>query len=446
MQNNFNKKVVKIIVDNVLINPNNPSLSNGNPRSSGTGFFIDNKGTILTCSHVIENGKNITIEIPGLNKIFKAELLGICPELDIGLLKIDFKSKDYFKFGDSKKIKLGMDIYVLGYPGTHSTETNLKINKGIISGTLRENIMIDSPVNPGNSGGPLVYKNKVLGINIAMLIGKQNMNISVPIHLFQNLQKHLMSKKNIITYRNILPILYNNSNESYYNKSFKKEGVYIYDNLDLIDIPKNSILTKIDKYNINSYGKLNLKWFNDNITIQNYILNKPPKSKVNLEYYDINTKKIKKIIYTLEPIILPVRQKFPLYEKLDFLNIGGGIFQELNMNIIDSNEFFSLKFINYKLDNLLKLKSKVIVTFIYSNSYLGKLDVFGDGTIIAKLNDKNIKSYDHFKTMIQQNKNKKVKLESEDGKIVFIELIEENKKENSELKKGLKLVKNLLKL
>ena len=152
--------------------------------------------------------------------------------------------------------------------------------------------------------------------------------------------------KNIITYRNILPIMYNNSNETYYNKSFKKEGVYIYNNLDLINIPKNTILTKIDKYNVNNYGKLNLKWFNDNITIQNYILNKPPKSKVNLEYYDINTKKIKKLTYTLEPIILPVRQKFPLFEKLDFLNIGGGIFQELNMNIIDSNNLFSLKFIN----------------------------------------------------------------------------------------------------
>ena len=139
---------------------------------------------------------------------------------------------------------------------------------------------------------------------------------------------------------------------------------------------------------------------------------------------------------------MPVREKFPLYEKLDFLNIGGGIFQELNMNIIESSDFFSLKFINYKLDTLLKLKSKVIVTFIYSNSYLGKLDVFGDGTIITKLNNKNIKSYSHFKTMIQQNKNKKIKLESEDGKIVFIELTEENKKENTELK----MVKNLLKL
>ena len=78
------------------------------------------------------------------------------------------------------------------------------------------------------------------------------------------------------------------------------------------------------------------------------------------------------------------------------------------MNIIDSNNFFSLKFINYKFDTLFKLKSKVIVTFIYSNSYLGKLNVFGDGTIIIKLNDKNIKSYDHFKTMIQQNKIKKL--------------------------------------
>mgnify|MGYP001200127769 CR=1 FL=1 len=117
MENNFNKKVVKIIVDNVLINPNNPSLSNGNPRSSGTGFFIDEKGTILTCSHVIENGQNITIEIPGLNKFFKADLLGICPELDIGLLKIDFKSKNYFKFGDSKKNKVRYGYLCIGISG-----------------------------------------------------------------------------------------------------------------------------------------------------------------------------------------------------------------------------------------------------------------------------------------------------------------------------------------
>jgi hypothetical protein len=424
MENNFNKKVVKIIVDNVLMNPYNPALNNGNPRSSGTGFFIDNKGTVLTCSHVIENGANITIEIPGLNKVFKAKLLGIMPELDIGLLSVDYKSKEYFKLGDSSKVKLGMDIYVLGFPGTHSSEMNLKINKGIISGTLGSNIMIDSPINPGNSGGPLVYKNKVIGINIAMLIGKQNMNISVPIHIFQNFESQLRSTKSIITYRNYLPLLFNNSNNTFYNNSFKKEGVYIYDDLNEVNIPKNSILYKIDNYNIDNYGKLNYKWFSEKMNIDNYILNKPPNSQIKLYYYDITNKKNKSVKYQLKPFIKPIRDKFPLFEKIDFLNIAGGIFQELNNNIIDNNEIFYLKFLNYKLNPLLQNDSVVVITFIYSNSYLGKLDVFYDGTIINKLNDKKIKSFQHFKTMIQQNKNKKIKLESDDGKTVFIDLIQ----------------------
>lgn len=423
MKNNLNNMVVKIIVDNILINPSNPSLSNGNPRTSGTGFFIDNKGTILTCSHVIENSINITIEIPGLNKSFKADILGIAPEYDLGLLKINYKSKDFFKLGDSKKLELGMDIYVLGYPGTYSTEMNLKMNKGIISGTLGINIMIDSPINPGNSGGPLIHNNKVIGVNVAMLLNKQNMNISVPIHIFQTLEDDLKSKKNIITHKNVLPLLYNNSNDKYYNKNFKNDGVYIYNNLNLIDIPINSILYKIDEYNINKYGKLNSVWFNDNITLENYITTKKPNSILKLKYYDIDKKINKKINYKLNSLLLPIRYKYPVFENIDFLQIGGGIFQELNLNIIEDNEYFHSKFINYKLELYKKFESIVIITFIYSNSYLGSLDVFDDGTIINKLNDKKIKSYQHFKTMIFQNKNKKVKLESDKGEIVYMDII-----------------------
>lgn len=420
MNNNFNEKVVKIIVDNTIINPINPSLIESNPRTFGTGFFIDNKGTILTCSHVIENSETITIEIPELNKIFEAEILGFMPELDIGLLKINYKSNKFFELGNSNKLKLGMDIYALGYPGTYSSEINLKINKGIISGTLGTNLIIDSPINSGNSGGPLIYKNKVIGINIASLNNKQNMNISVPIHLFINYEKELKNNKNIITYKNFLPILYNNSNDTYYNKSFKNNGVYIYNNLNNLNIPNNSILYKIDNYNINSFGKLNYKWFNDNITIENYILNKKPNSNIILEFYNIDKKTKKKINYKLKEYVFPIREKFLMFENIFYFNIGGGIFQELNSNIIDYNDLFFMKFFNYKIDILKKNESIVIISFIYSNSYLGKLNVFNDGTIIYKLNDKKIKSYIHFKTMVQQNKNKKIKLEDNEGKIVFI--------------------------
>ena len=52
------------------------------------------------------------------------------------------------------------------------------------------------------------------------------------------------------------------------------------------------------------------------MSIENYILNKTSKSKVKLEYYDINNKEYKKMTYTLKPINLPIRLKFPLFEKI----------------------------------------------------------------------------------------------------------------------------------
>lgn len=419
MENSFNKKVVKILVDIKRMNPNIPFLNQENNRGHGTGFFIDNKGTILTCCHVVKDAINITIEIPGFNQILNASLIGLCDELDIALLKIDFKSKHYFKLGNSKNLKLGTSIYTLGYPATYSKETNLKINKGIISGTLGENLMIDAPINEGNSGGPLLLNNKVIGINIAFLKEKQNMNISVPIHLFQNLEKSFYESK--IVYKPILPLCYNSSNEFFTNNN--KNGVYIYDNMGLIDIPKNSILTKIDNYKIDNYGNINLKWFDNNISIQNYILQKQFGSKIKLEYFDLNLNKTKKMTYTLKPLKLNIRTIIYNQEKTDYLFLGGAVFQPLNLNIILEEEVYTIKFLDYfNLCN--RNKSVVILTYIFSNSYFGKLDVFNPSNIITKINDIKIKSFKHFKSIIDKNKNNKIKLENELNQTIFIPMKE----------------------
>ena len=56
-------------------------------RSIGTGFFIETN-YILTCSHCVQHSKDIFIEIPKYGKKkYKVELIGVCPELDIALLK-----------------------------------------------------------------------------------------------------------------------------------------------------------------------------------------------------------------------------------------------------------------------------------------------------------------------------------------------------------------------
>ncbi|MFA6988680.1 MAG: trypsin-like peptidase domain-containing protein [Candidatus Gastranaerophilaceae bacterium] len=133
--------------------------------SSGTGCIIDNKGIILTSSHVIEGSDNILVTLPdGVEK--KAKILDIIGENnDLALLKIDNnKLLKPIKLGDSTKIKVGQKVLALGNPfGFNGTLTT-----GIISRIdyKRNKIQTDAAINPGSSGGPLVnISGEVIGIN-----------------------------------------------------------------------------------------------------------------------------------------------------------------------------------------------------------------------------------------------------------------------------------------
>jgi len=133
--------------------------------SSGTGCIIDNKGIILTSSHVIEGSDNIKVTLPdGAEK--KAKVIEVMGENnDLALLKIENgKSLKTIKLGDSTKIKVGQKVLALGNPfGFNGTLTT-----GIISRIdyKRNKIQTDAAINPGSSGGPLVNSSgEVIGIN-----------------------------------------------------------------------------------------------------------------------------------------------------------------------------------------------------------------------------------------------------------------------------------------
>ena len=61
---NINKSVVRIFAEIISVNPLIPFDDLPPKRSQGTGFFIDNKGHILTCAHVIDSSVNVIIDIP----------------------------------------------------------------------------------------------------------------------------------------------------------------------------------------------------------------------------------------------------------------------------------------------------------------------------------------------------------------------------------------------
>ena len=103
----FEKKlfntVVKIYAENIDINWNLPYILETPSYGHGTGFFIDNQGHILTCSHVVENAKNIYIEIPYVgSKKIECKVIGLYPDEDIALIKtINYKNTDFLKLSNS---------------------------------------------------------------------------------------------------------------------------------------------------------------------------------------------------------------------------------------------------------------------------------------------------------------------------------------------------------
>jgi S1-C subfamily serine protease len=82
------------------------------------------------------------------------------------------------KLGDSNAVEIGESVVALGHPLGSQT---LKLTEGVISGRDAGLLSTTSPLNPGNSGGPLVNKHgDVVGVNVAIIENSQNIGFAIP--------------------------------------------------------------------------------------------------------------------------------------------------------------------------------------------------------------------------------------------------------------------------
>jgi hypothetical protein len=138
------------------------------PTSKGTGFLIDRTGLMLTNRHVVGRFAEVGVKFND-GRERKAKVVGRTADLDVALLQLDgvgtLAKEPALPICVRKPATVGEDIVVIGNPlGLQATTT-----RGIISGVRSDNgtsmLQIDAPVNPGNSGGPVVnYNGEVLGI------------------------------------------------------------------------------------------------------------------------------------------------------------------------------------------------------------------------------------------------------------------------------------------
>ena len=151
--------------------------------SLGSGFIINENGTVITNNHVIANADDILIKVN--SKEYKAKVIGSDPYMDIAVLKMETKDKfTPVSFGDSDKARVGDWVVAIGNPfGLGGTVTS-----GIISARNRDInltryddfIQTDASINQGNSGGPLFnLKGEVVGINTAIIAPGQSGSIGI---------------------------------------------------------------------------------------------------------------------------------------------------------------------------------------------------------------------------------------------------------------------------
>ncbi len=178
-------------------------------RSLGSGFFIDDRGYIITNHHVIE--ELVDPEYEGYSRLYiklsndsetriPAKVVGWDKSLDLALLKTEVTPPYVYTLGSSQNLTIGNQIYAIGSPlGLENT-----ITSGIISAFDRQLLstaavmQIDAAVNSGNSGGPLIQLDgEVQGIVFAGIASYQGLNFAIPVEYLKAIVLRLYSEDSV---------------------------------------------------------------------------------------------------------------------------------------------------------------------------------------------------------------------------------------------------------
>jgi serine protease Do len=179
-----------------------------------SGFFVSSTGLIVTNQHVVSDSKAEYTVYTNDGKKHPAKVVAKDPVEDVAVIKIDpliGSSFPFLTFADSTKLELGQTVIAIGnalgeFRNTVSVGVVSGLSRSIVAGditgsveSLNEVIQTDAAINPGNSGGPLLDLNgNVIGMNVAVAQGSQNIGFALPANLVSSAVKSVQSQGKIV--------------------------------------------------------------------------------------------------------------------------------------------------------------------------------------------------------------------------------------------------------
>jgi serine protease Do len=384
-------------------------------KSSGSGFFIDDKGYIITNAHVVIQAKSVWVQIPHFGKrIFDTTIVGIAPDHDLALLRMSDEGVEvvrrelgtipYLQLGDSDSVHRADEVMALGYP---LGQESLKSTTGVISGRESTMIQMSAAINPGSSGGPLLnIKGQVIGINTAMVMEAQNAGYIIPVNDLKIILPSLFKEK--IVRKPFLGILFNNATDALteYLGNPQPGGPYI------VEVVKNSTLYKagvlrgdmiyeINGHRVDQYGEMNVPWTEDKISITDFVSRLSIGDKVSIVLY--RNGKRKEVTTTFKHMdLMPIRKVYPNFEDIDYETFAGMVIMELTINHVAALANKAPALANFA-DIKNQSEPVLIVTHVFPTSYVARTRTLSAGTTINEVNGQIVHSLEDFRKAVKKS-------------------------------------------
>lgn len=489
LQEKYRNSVLQIISIRGVYNVSRPYLQPEDRRSTGTGFIVDiERGFVVTNAHVISNAISLMARSPKTGKEdLKLRLISFCRDRDIALCAlrqsdiarltegVEDISEMNMRFGDNLSLRQTQEVLTIGYP---LGQENIKFTTGVVSGfqsvmtdDATEDILSDeespsyiqitAPLNPGNSGGPLLnIEGEVIGVNAAGYLYSQNVGYAIGARSILSIWELLVENDHgdsmesfdtSLSVRHIfspkLGLLWNKTNSWILQLQKADHGIYVRDvlpNTCCSDLQRGDIIAEISYQDylfpsndegegvnivakIDNFGDIQLESSNHlngaRLSFKELLNIIPVNSTVEFtlhrfvdgvpQFLTVKTQYVPSNVYVTSFV-------YPRFETLDYEIFAGVCVSPITLDLVTSEDHESLK--RYAQGKN-RFKHYLVINQIFPDTTAYASQILHEDNILRKVNDQVVETIDDIRAILIELDNQDIlTLETKDKSLFAVKV------------------------